>query len=265
MAQDPLPSAAIESLSRLLGDYGSGSEIDMALKSCGIEFRSSEGAKWRRLNETFIHLQSSTRSAATVLQVIRQILAAEKYVQNVDLFEERRSSVNMVLLLHGVEYRANGKFYKCEPAQTLDQAESRLRKVQKMLRERAIHPEVTKYCRAELMQDNYFHAVFEACKGLAQRVREMANIEIDGAELVDKVFLGPKPILALNTLRTESELSEQRGLGNLMKGCFSALRNPRAHTPKVLCKDEGDTADLLTLVSLLHRKLDICQPTGYRP
>ncbi len=134
-----------------------------------------------------------------------------------------------------------------------------------MLRERAIHPEVTKYCRAELIQENYFHAVFEACKGLAQRVREMAEVEGDGAELVDKVFLGPKPILALNTLRTESELSEQKGLGNLMKGCFSALRNPRAHTPKALCKDEGDTADLLTLVSLLHRKLDICHPTGYRP
>lgn len=265
MAQDPLPPAAIESLSVLLGGYCVGSDIDRAFKSTGIDYRSAESTKWKKLNDTFTYVQASTRSASKVFQVIRLILAAEKYVQNVSLFEERRSAVNMLLSLHGVEYRADGKFYKCEPAQTLDQAESRLRKVQKMLRERAIHPEVTKYCRAELMQENYFHAVFEACKGLAQRVREMAKVEGDGAELVDKVFLGPKPILALNTLRTESEVSEQKGLGNLMKGCFSALRNPRAHTPKVLCKDEGDTADLLTLVSLLHRKLDICNPTGYRP
>ena len=40
------------------------------------------------------------------------------------------------------------------------------------------------------MQDNYFHAVFEACKGLFQRIRELSGVEADGANLIDRVFLG---------------------------------------------------------------------------
>jgi hypothetical protein len=42
----------------------------------------------------------------------------------------------------------------------------------------------------------------------------------------------------------------------LLKVCFAAIRNPRAHEPKVLWKDENDAADYFTLISLLHRKLD---------
>lgn len=261
MAPDPLPAPAIESISRLLGECCSGSDIDRVFKAAGIEFRSNESTKWRRLSDTFAHVQTSTRSAAKVLQIIKLILAAERYTENIDYFEDRRSALNMILVLHGIVYRANGDFAKCEKAQTLDQAELRFRKVQKMLRERAIHPEVTRYCKVELMQDNFYHAVFEACKGLAQRLRDMAQIDADGADLVEKALLGEKPRLAINSLQTESERSVQRGLGSLMKGCFSALRNPRAHDPKILCKDEDDTADLLTLISLLHRKLDNCHPT----
>ena len=39
------------------------------------------------------------------------------------------------------------------------------------------------------MQANYFHAVYEATKGLAQR-RDMTGIQEDGAVLVDRVFSG---------------------------------------------------------------------------
>jgi uncharacterized protein (TIGR02391 family) len=44
-----------------------------------------------------------------------------------------------------------------------------------------------KYCRVELMQDNYFHSVFEAVKGLAQRIRDLSGVQLDGAALVDRV------------------------------------------------------------------------------
>ena len=48
----------------------------------------------------------------------------------------------------------------------------------------------------------------------------------------------------------------------LLKGCFAAARNPIAHEPKVMWKGEDDAADYFTLISLLHRKLDDCVPTG---
>jgi len=168
----------------------------------------------------------------------------------------------MVLAFSGIEYGSDGEFRQREAARTLDEAERRVRTIQAKFQGRRVHPEVLKYCRVELMQDNYFHAVFEAAKGLAERIREMSEVELDGAALVDAVFSIERPLLAINSLRTETEKSEHKGFAMLLKGCFSAVRNPLAHQPRILWEGEDDAADYLSLISLLHRKLDESFPTG---
>lgn len=112
------------------------------------------------------------------------------------------------------------------------------------------------------MQDNYFHAVFEAAKGLAQRIRDLSGVQLDGVALVDRVFAIERPMLAINSLQTETEKSEHKGFALLLKGCFAAVRNPLAHEPKLLWQGEEDAADYFSLISLLHRKLDDCVRTG---
>jgi uncharacterized protein (TIGR02391 family) len=64
-------------------------------------------------------------------------------------------------------------------------------------------------------------------------------------------------MFAFNSLRTDSEKSEQKGLVSLMVGVFGAFRNPAAHAPKVVWYvSEADALDLLTTLSMLHRRLD---------
>jgi uncharacterized protein (TIGR02391 family) len=42
-----------------------------------------------------------------------------------------------------------------------------------------------------------------------------------------------------------------------MKGLFSTFRNPAAHAPKVAwATSRSDALDMLTLASMLHRRLD---------
>jgi uncharacterized protein (TIGR02391 family) len=84
---------------------------------------------------------------------------------------------------------------------------------------------------------------------------------MDGAALVDRVFSIENPVLAINSLQTETEKSEHKGFAALLKGCFAAVRNPLAHEPKILWEGEDDAADYLSLISLLHRKLDSSVPT----
>ena len=191
-------------------------------------------------------------------------LGPARFVGRNDEFEEHRSELNTVLALAGLEYGADGKFRNRPAAATLTEAERRVKTIQAKFQGRRIHAEVLKYCKAELMQDNSFHAVLEATKGLAQRIREMTGVDGDGAALVDRVFSTSQPVLAFNTLQTETEKSEHTGFATLLKGCFAALRNPRAHRPRILWKDEDDTIDYFTLISLLHRKLDDCVLTGMR-
>ena len=120
-----------------------------------------------------------------------------------------------------------------------------------------MHPDVLQFCRAELLHENYFHAVFEAAKSVAQKVRDRTGLTGGGADIVDKAFGLSSPLLAINTLRTETEQSEQKGFANLLKGMFGTFRNVTAHAPKVTWPiPEQDALDLLSLVSYMHRRLD---------
>lgn len=255
------PEGQVEALAKLLGDCGSGTDITRVLRDRGLVDDSGESTKWRRLYWVFLDAQRKHGCANRLIDFIQSFLMPSRFVGRSEDFEARRQDLNSILAFSGLEYGADGKFRRCEAVQTLDEAERRVRTIRAKFHGRRIHPEVLKYCRAELLQDNYFHAVFEATKGLAQRIRETSGIDADGALLIDRVFSIEHPILAFNTLRTESERSEHRGFAALLKGCFAAVRNPMAHEPKILWEGEDDAADYLTLISLLHRRLDDSVPT----
>lgn len=248
----------IESLARLLGECGKGDDITRVFKNKGLVDNSRESTKWRRLYWVSQECQKQNKCANQVIDFIQSFLSPVRFVEHNDEFESNRQQLNIILAFSGWEYGKDGKFRYCETVKTLDEAEKRVRTLRAKFQGRRIHSEVLKYCRPELLQDNYFHAVFEASKGLAQRIRDLSGIQADGAALVDKVFSVEKPILVINSLQTETERSEHKGFALLLKGCFAAVRNPLAHGPKILWHGEDDAADYLSLISLLHRKLDDC-------
>lgn len=258
----PFDQSHIESLAKLLGESGSGTDITRVLEARGIKDDSGESTKWKRLYQVFLRIQEEGKSGARVLDFIQAFLAPARYVGRREEFERRRSELNVILAFAGLEYRSDGRFHQRVTATTLSEAEARLRTIRAKFKGRSLHEEVLKYCRAELMQDNYFHAVFEAAKGLAQRVRELSGVDADGSRLVDVVFAIDRPILAFNALQTETERNEHKGIANLLRGCCGAIRNPLAHGPKILWSGEEDAADYLSLISMLHRKLDGCVRTG---
>lgn len=255
------PEGQVEALAKLLGDCGSGTDITRVLHDRGLQDNSGESTKWRRLYSIFLQCQRQHGCANHVVDFIGAFLTPARFVGRNTDFEQRREELNAILAFSGLEYGADGKFRSRQAARTLDEAESRLRTIQVKFRDRRMHAEVLKYCRTELLQDNYFHAVFEATKGLAQRIRDMSSVQADGATLVDRVFSIDRPVLAINTLQTETERSEHKGFAALLKGCFAAVRNPLAHEPKILWEGDDDAADYLSLISLLHRKLDDCVVT----
>jgi uncharacterized protein (TIGR02391 family) len=64
-------------------------------------------------------------------------------------------------------------------------------------------------------------------------------------------------MLAINALADDSQLSEQRGFANLVKGMFGMFRNTTAHAPRVQwTMARSDAEDLMSLASLIHRRLD---------
>lgn len=230
----PFNEGTIESIAKVMAECGSGSDISRVLDNRGLIDNSGESTKWRRLYHIFLSSQEKSRSPNQILDFIKSFLTPTRFAGRNEEFEHHRTELNTILVMTGLEFGKDGQFRIVNPATTLDEAEKRVYAIRERFKGRIIHPEVNKYCKTELMQENYFHAVFEASKGLAQRIREMSGAKDDGAKLIDKVFSIENPLLAINTLRTETEKSEHKGFAKLLKGCFAAVRNPLAHEPKIL-------------------------------
>ena len=145
-------------------------------------------------------------------------MAPAKYTSAPQLFDWRQDGLNVALAFAGYAVRDDGKVVHTTPETTVQGARARAGRLRTLLEGRATHAEVLKYCRAELLQENYFHAVLEAVKGVAERLRQMSGLGSDGAELVNEVFSTKAPVIALNSLKTDTELSEQKGIANLLVG-----------------------------------------------
>ena len=167
--------------------------------------------------------------------------------------------VNKVLLLAGYEVTKEGRLRQVTPAETLDEVDRRVNSLQRQLYQRSIHAEVRKYCIKDYLERDYYDAVFEAAKGLAERVRNITGLSTDGGELFQTAFSKSNPYLFFNGMQTKSEVSEFTGLKELLESIFHLVRNPIAHTPKINWKiDETTALDILTLISFAHKYLDEC-------
>jgi uncharacterized protein (TIGR02391 family) len=250
----------LEQICRVLGDTATGSEISAMLGQLNFRDDNPTGTKWRRLNDIFGTKQRQEGTGNCVVAFLYKAMNPVRFTNDHEAFEHHRYRLDKIFSFCGYSLGPDGKLRIQKEARTLDEAEERAGKLRSELRRRAVHPDVLRFCRAELVRDNYFHAVLEATKSVADKIRDRTGLTSDGSRLVDEAFgLGKSgvPLLAFNSVRTDTERSEQTGMMNLMKGMFSAFRNPTAHAPKITWAiTEQDAFDLLTLASLLHRRID---------
>lgn len=253
-------SGELERLSRILAhtDTGlTGTEIGHKLSQAGIPDVDPANTKWKRLHNALAARQAAQRSGSCVLSFVKHALEPARFLGNTSRFENFRQDVNGVLAFHGLEYRDDGRFHTVSAAATLSEAEQRAGRLRAALSARGAHPDVLAACRAELMADNCFHAVQEACKSVAEKLRDKAGLQGDGAALVNDSLQGASPALRINAFVTDSEKSEQKGFTNLLVGLFGTFRNPTAHTLRTAWPmDEADALDLFSIASFAHRRLD---------
>lgn len=241
-----------------------GSEIGQLLNECNINDPLPGFTKRDRLFEALNQKQKQDNCANNIVSFIYKTMNPIRYTKNPDTFENRRFELNKALSFSGLMLREDGTLQEITRAHTLSEAQERAGKLYKQLLNRNVHPDILLFCKAELLQDNYFHAVFEATKSIADKIRTKSGSLSDGNRLVDEAFGGTVPILAFNTLQTETEKSEHSGFMNLLKGLFSTYRNTTAHMPKIKwIINEQDALDILTFISFLHRKLDQCIRTDH--
>ncbi len=258
-------SEQLTSIAKILAhtDEGlKGSEIDHLLLSIRVPNPTPTMTKWKRLYNAFVEEQTRRQFGNHVVVFINRVMNPVQYTEQPQKFPRRQDQLNTVLSFSGMRVGDDGRVRRASRAANLDDAMERASRLHKALTTREVHKDVLSFCNAELLQENYFHAVFEAMKSIAAKIRNLSGLDGDGARLVQAAFSGADPVLAINALSTETEKGEQRGFASLLTGLFGTIRNPLAHKPKVEWDmSERDALDILTMTSLVHRKLDAARRT----
>lgn len=254
-------SGQLEAICKVLADTTeglTGSEIGYILQQVRIKDVNPNITKWKRLYNALADAQNRRRCGNPILEFINKALEPARYQDNLAVFEERRDRVNVSLLLYdGLEFRDNGKFYRTSKASSPKEAQQRVNRLRSALQRRQVHADVLRYCSTEFMGNNPFHAVLEATKSVAEKIRAKTGLTGDGAALVQAALAGNGPLLRINAFLSEAHKSEQRGFTNLLVGMFGTFRNPTAHAARITWPmSEEDALDLFTLASYAHRRID---------
>ena len=264
----PFENGMLEAICKVLAhtsDGLTGSEIGHLLRTCRITDTDAMATKWKRLFYALAHYQNRRQSGNHVVGFIHHAMKPVRWKDKRQQFDLILDELNKVLAFAGLEIRDDGGVRYTDTVSTLSEAEERANSLRAKLTSRGVHHDVLRFCQAELLQKNYFHSVLEATKSVANKIRDKSGLTGDGAQLATDAFsLGRTntPVLAINSLQTETERGEQRGFANLLIGLFGTFRNPTAHAEKIYWTiPEQDALDILSLVSLVHRKLDNCVKT----
>lgn len=249
----------LEAIAGALGDTEAGltgAEIQHLLASSKMT-DPGPSTKRIRIYTAFVQSQNTKQNRTNILEFIRLAMKPARYSRQPERYEPMRALLNQSLVFAGLFVDDEGNLIKTEAAKTLPEAQRRARNLRADLEGRGVHPDVLEFCRAELLADNYFHAVQEAVKSVADKMRSRTGLTVDGGTLINHVLGGDRPLLAINSLASPSEQSEQKGFANLVLGTYGMFRNPTAHEARIhWSMSKEDAEDLLTIVSLIHRRLD---------
>jgi uncharacterized protein (TIGR02391 family) len=256
----PFDPSVLEAACRVLGetmDGLTGPEIGYVLQDMAVEDPSAGMTKWKRIFNALALLQNKHQVGNHLLMFINRAMSPARFVARPRQFTLMQDGLNVALSLAGYGVDDQGRAVRTTRETTVAGAVARAKRLKSTLEARGTHAEVFAYCTPELLDENCFHAVLEAIKGIAERLRKISGLTCDGADLINQAFSTKAPIIAINSLATDTEVSEQKGISNLLVGLFGSVRNPTAHAPKVAWPmSEQDALDIFATVSFVHRKLD---------
>ncbi len=276
-----LDQSHIRAIADVLGETGLGfsnREIEELLATCRMhdpvaELKSNEyiyrGMNKRdRIYNAFVDGVNKSQKPNIVYKFIKEAMQPARHLNKAGRHQYFMGALNEILSLVGLKIGEDAQYRQIKTASTPAEATKRALSLKSILIERNTHPAVLKFCQAELLEDNYFHAVLEAAKSLGQVIRDKSGLKGDGVRLIEEAFNTSKgrsyPVLAINKFESDTDTSEHYGLMNIIIGVFKMFRNPTAHEPKIYWPiNEQDALEILGTISFAHRKLDNAFKTRY--
>lgn len=251
--------AQIEAICRALAKTTTGPKMEAYIRAHSVVgYFYVKNSKWKVFMAYFAAIKREYPYSNRIEECIEHFMSPALFIGKDADFKVLRHDLNTALSFIGKEINERGKLRDIDKAETLSEAENRAKSLLKKVEERNMHPFIKRVCRVELLRNDFYDVVFEASKGVFERIRELSGYkEYDGENLIAKACVADAPCFIINKHLTESEKAEHKGFGNLLRGIHGHFRNPAAHTLKQNWgKTEIEVLEILGIISYIHRRLD---------
>lgn len=102
--------------------------------------------------------------------------------------------------------------------------------------------------------EDYKNAILDSIQFIGDIIRNKSGLDSDGNQLVGNSFGGSNPKIKLNKLKTESEKNFQKGIESILRGIYSAYRNPRSHSK--INDSEQEAFEIIIFINHLLKLID---------
>lgn len=202
---------------------------------------------------------SKDNSTNCVIVFLQKGLSPVKFINNQENYKYLIESINKILAFEGLNFSSSGEIKFINKVLNLDECNKKFNSLKSAIQQSNMNLKIIKYCKKDIINDDYYNIIVEATKGLAEEVREKSKMTGDGSNLFETAFSKNNPKIVLNALKTDTDKNEFNGLKELLNGCFHLFRNTRCHSMKVHWNDDlKTTLKILHIISFLYDYLDIC-------
>jgi uncharacterized protein (TIGR02391 family) len=235
-----------------------GTEIARLLQFCGIADPQPTLLRRQRLFHALSQRQQQDQCANNVFRFLQLVVDPRRYVNDPDLLVARREHLNRALAYAGYMLNEKNQFEAVKVTRTQSEAEQRAQALRSELLRRRAHADVLGCVRPDLLENSYTPVIGAAIRSLADKIRSKTGLGETGPEIVKLAFgVEYGPVLVFNSLASEGERAEHRGLVHLMHGLLEAFPDPSAVDGRTLhAATQDDALDVLTMLAYLHRRLD---------
>jgi uncharacterized protein (TIGR02391 family) len=115
-----------------------------------------------------------------------------------------------------------------------------------------IEERLWEFIKRSYNSEDYKTAILDSIQFVGDIIREKSGLDNDGNQLIGGAFGGANPKIKLNKLKTESEKNIQKGIESILRGIYSAYRNPRSHS-----KIEDTEQDAFEIIIFLNHLLKL--------
>lgn len=253
---EKFPIILLEQLARALAECDVRSTLNWVSGIVTDDYSHAGPLSCSDIVRVLIGMQEQGGSGDKVIELITLLLEPVRFAREPHRFEDIRQKVNLALAFAGLRFNDDATIEIIEVARTIDDAIVSASNIPPIFLRREYHKRVATHLVAGRLEENPFEVAYDTLDDLVERIRTESKVNHRPPTLFDKAFGEEKPRIAITVVDGVVNRVDQQSFLNSVKGLYAMVASRRIYKPGQCRNEDALVADYLSLISLMHRRLD---------